>query len=64
MTSLHGFKKHRYELDKPVVFEVEFESGWIEEVLATSAYDAEHKTAHLQSDYGRFKSAHKAKDQE
>ena len=56
MTLLNGFKKNRYELPAPVLYEVEFSSGYKERVLATSARDAEIKTMHLQSDYGFYKS--------
>lgn len=56
MTLLKGFKKNRYELTAPVLYEVEFSSGYKERVLATSARDAEIKTMHLQSNYGFYKS--------
>ena len=56
MTRLKGFKKNRYEHSAPVLYEVEFSSGYKERVLATSARDAEIKTMYLQSDYGFYKS--------
>ena len=57
MTRLKGFKKNRYELTTPILYEVEFSSGYKERVLATSARDAEIKTIQLQSDFGLYKSA-------
>jgi hypothetical protein len=56
MTKLKGFKKNRYELDKPVAY-LTFETGYTAEILATSARDAEIKTMNLQSDFGFYKSA-------
>ena len=40
-----------------MVYEVRFESGHIEEVMATSARDAEIKTMQLQSIHGFYKGA-------
>lgn len=57
MTRLKGFKKNRYELSTPVLYEVEFSSGYKERILATSARDAEIKTMYLQTDFGFYKSA-------
>lgn len=57
MTRLQGFKKNRYELSTPVLYEVEFSSGYKERILATSARDAEIKTMYLQTDFGFYKSA-------
>jgi len=56
MTKLKGFKKNRYKLSAPVLYEVEFSSGYKETVLATSARDAEILTMYLQADYGFYKS--------
>ena len=61
MTLLKGFKKNRYELPDPVLYEVEFSSGHKERILATSARDAEIKTMYLQSDYGFYKSGKRLK---
>lgn len=57
MTRLKGLKKNRYELSTPVLYEVEFSSGYKERVLATSARYAEIKTMYLQTDFGFYKSA-------
>jgi len=57
MTRLKGFKKNRYELEKPVAYLVTFETGYTAEILATSARDAEIKTIQMQSDFGCYKSA-------
>ncbi len=57
MTKLKGLKKNRYDLSNPVLYVVEFSSGYKEKVLATSAKDAEIKTMYLQSDFGFYKSA-------
>jgi hypothetical protein len=59
MTKMKGFKKNRFELKLPVLYQVTFETGHIEDVMATSARDAEHRTIHLQSIFGFFKSASK-----
>ena len=55
MTKFKGFKKNRFESKIPMVYEVRFESGHIEEVMATSARDAEIKTMQLQSIHGFYK---------
>ncbi len=57
MTKFKGFKKNRFESKVPKVYEVRFESGHIEEVLATSARDAEIETMQLQSIHGFYKGA-------
>ena len=45
----------KFEYYKPRLYEVEFESGHIEEVMAVNARDAKNKTHHLQSEYGFYK---------
>lgn len=52
MTKLKGFWKNRYNRSKPVLYNVEFETGHIEQVNAVNNWDAKQKTAHLSSDYG------------
>ena len=55
MTKLKGFHKNRYERQKSVLYIVEFESGFLETVIAKSSYEARHKTENLCSDFGFIK---------
>ena len=47
MSRYKGFHKNRFEYDTPRMYVVVFESGFEEEVMATSSRDARLKTNHL-----------------
>ena len=57
MTRLKGFKKNRHELARPVKYMVEFSSGHLEIIEATSQRNAQVLASDLEFDYGRFKGA-------
>lgn len=59
MTKLKGFKKNQFDYKIPQPYMVRFASGHTEEVMATSARDAELKTNHLQNEHGYFVGANK-----
>lgn len=61
MTKMKGFPKNRYELKKPCLYAVAFETGFVKILYATSARDAKIKTLNYESEYGFFKSANKIK---
>jgi hypothetical protein len=52
MTKKKGFWKNRHEREVPIMYEVTFEDGWIEKVLARSSYEARQKVRIIESDHG------------
>ena len=52
MTKRKGLYRNKFERPEPVLYDVYFESGYIERVMAKSRYEARQKTLHLCSYYG------------
>jgi hypothetical protein len=52
MTKLKGFPKNRHERPAAICYNVVFDSGWVEQVDAKSAYEAKQKAQHLCGHYG------------